>query len=68
MYLHKPHHVDNVENNITNGEKRHMADILSELVTSMKECAASIDQTKLINSFVSGVSQMLFDTSQCIYY
>ncbi|KAG8201857.1 hypothetical protein JTE90_027337 [Oedothorax gibbosus] len=51
MYLHTPRHVENAENNITNGEKRHMPNILSELLTSLKDCAACIDQTKLINTF-----------------
>ncbi|XP_055933094.1 N-alpha-acetyltransferase 25, NatB auxiliary subunit-like [Argiope bruennichi] len=50
FYLHKPIYANDSENNITNGEKRHMADILSELIASIKDCVASIDKENMINS------------------
>lgn len=54
MYLIKPPHENNtLDNNITNGEKKNMADILSDLIATMKDNVAAINKENLIKSYVS---------------
>ncbi|GIX89098.1 n-alpha-acetyltransferase 25, NatB auxiliary subunit [Caerostris extrusa] len=63
FYLHKPHYTNNTENNITNGEKRHMVNILSDLIASVKDCVAFINKENLINSIfpiqTPGISRLV---------
>lgn len=53
LYIVKPPHQNNkTENNITNGEKKNMPDILSDLIASLKDNVASVDKDNMINSIV----------------
>lgn len=50
LYLIKPPHESNaLENNITNGEKKNMTDILNDLIATLKDNVASIDKDNMIS-------------------
>ncbi|GFQ65135.1 n-alpha-acetyltransferase 25, NatB auxiliary subunit [Trichonephila clavata] len=50
FYLYKPNYANDTENNITNGEKRHMINILTDLIASIKDSVAAINKENMINS------------------